>query len=171
MVSLMQCSYSHALATKAAGSPWHFIHNTEHAPVCGGQNAVHALESRSGYRVAIHVPLKIVFIWDDKKYVDFSIEAELRQRIDRARIAFSQPFLAFSGTVDNPIGCPFLVLGWVDGSPLRWSVSVPASNVERHRVIRAVANAGLDLLRINENRKVTALDWIQSKIRRKMGRV
>ncbi|KAG6012491.1 hypothetical protein E4U43_007776 [Claviceps pusilla] len=37
--------------------------------------------------------------------------------------------------------------------------------------VGGVANASLDLLRINENRKVTALDWIQSKIRRKMGRV
>lgn len=172
----------HTLATKVTGLPCHFIHHTEVEPLSGGEYIVYALESSDNARISIRIPKNRT---NPHTSLLLKREAEIRQRIDNAGLSLFQPLLAFSDTTENSLGAPFLALGWAEGNPLCWSDTQPAAEDERRGVLRSVANASLDLLCINENsrrplllnglfliRRVggTALDWIESKIRRKITR-
>jgi hypothetical protein len=53
-------------------------------------------------------------------------------------------------TADNLLKTHYIALSWVDGSPLKWSDTHPATEHDRKCVIRAIANASLDLLRIRQ---------------------
>lgn len=170
------------LATKVTGSPCHFIHNTEAEPLSGGEYIVYALESSDDDRVSIRIPKNRT-----NPYTPLLLkrEADIRQRIDDAGLRLFQPLLAFSTTTENPLCAPFLALGWAEGKPLCWSDTQPAAEDERRRVLRSIANASLDLISIHERSKLplsrfglflirrieeTALDWIESKIHRKITR-
>jgi hypothetical protein len=116
-----------------------------------------------------------------------ALEAEFRRCIDAARIDLFQPLIASDSTPENLLKTPHLALGWADGSPLKWTDTNPAAEHHRKCVMRAIANASLDLLRIQQSGTLylffpclasltnsalgeTALDWITSKIDRKITR-
>ncbi|KAK4150671.1 hypothetical protein C8A00DRAFT_36730 [Chaetomidium leptoderma] len=155
-----------ALVENLIEAPCHFILNTDRAPFYGGEYTIYALEGEEKSRrlclripcnrAGCHVPLVL------------EREAEVRRQIDAARIDLFQPLIAYDPTTENSIKAPYLALGWADGSPLKWSDAYPATD-DRKSVIRAVANASLDLLRIQQPGE-TALEWITYKIDRKIAR-
>ncbi|KID97317.1 Protein kinase-like domain protein, partial [Metarhizium majus ARSEF 297] len=153
------------LATEITGSPCTFIHNTEFAPLAGGEYIVYALASSSGFHISIRIPKEPTNLHTS---ILLNREAEFRRRINTAKLSLFQPLLAFSDAMNNSLRFPFLALGWVDGSPLRWSDTIPATDIERRRILHCIANASLDLLHVSQESKQTALEWIQSKISRKI---
>lgn len=77
-------------------------------------------------------------------------EVKHRRAIEEAGIAGFQRLVAFDATYENGIGAPYILLEWVDGvGRLQWSGATPPYREQRARVIRAVANVSLDLLKIN----------------------
>ncbi|KAF6811184.1 hypothetical protein CSOJ01_05863 [Colletotrichum sojae] len=155
----------HALAASLLSSPCFFILKTETESYSGGEYLVYPLESTCGRRICIRIPK------ETHQHTGFQLEREtnIRRRIDAAGIDLFQPLIAADPTADNSLHMPFMALGWADGATLKWSDSNPASEDERRRYISGVANATLDLLRIQEAGK-TASDWIKAKINRKIAR-
>ncbi|KAK4038465.1 hypothetical protein C8A01DRAFT_17461 [Parachaetomium inaequale] len=155
-----------ALVENLIQAPCHFILNTDRAPFCGGEYAIYALEDEEkSRRLCLRTPRNrtgchVALVLER--------EAEVRRRIDAARIPLFQPLIAYDPTTENSIKAPYLALGWADGSPLKWSDAYPATN-DRKSVIQAVANANLDLLRVQQPGE-TALEWITYKIDRKIAR-
>jgi hypothetical protein len=132
----------------------HFILDTDRAPFCGGEYAIYALEDEEkSRRLCLRIPR-------DRTGCHTALlleqEAEIRRRIDAARIPLFQPLIAYDPTADNAIKAPYLALGWADGSPLKWSDAYPAAN-DRKSVIQAVSNASLDLLRVQQPGIVASL--------------
>ena len=133
------------LVENLIGDPCHFILNTDISPFCGGEYAVYALEDEEkSRRLCLRIPHNRTGC-----HIAFALEheAEVRRHINAARIDIFQPLIAYDPTTENLIKAPYLALCWADGSPLKWSSAYPATD-DRRAVIRAVANASLDLLRI-----------------------
>lgn len=155
------------LATAIIGSPCRFAYDTYRHSLSGGEHTVYVLESLARQqKLAIRIPKN-----GTGPHTQFLIEqeADIRRRIDKAAVNLFQPLLECSSTAENALNTPFLALGWVDGSPLKWSADHPPAEHERQRVLSAIANATLDLLQINAAGP-PALTWVRAKIRRKIDR-
>ncbi|KAK4132535.1 hypothetical protein BT67DRAFT_443733 [Trichocladium antarcticum] len=154
------------LVKNLIGGPCHFILNTDISPFRGGEYAVYALEDEQKSRcLCLRIPhnrtgCHVAFVLEH--------EAKVRRHIDAARIDLFQPLIAYDPTTTNLINAPYLALGWADGSPLKWSDAYPTTD-DRRSIMQAVANASLDLLRIQRPGE-TALEWITYKIDRKIAR-
>lgn len=174
-----------ALAEDLLDSPCHFMLGTEADPKChiGAENLVYPLESDSGRRICVRIPKR------GHAFISHVVrrEIEIRRSIEAAGIDLFEPILA-SNPRDSRERAPYIALGWADGDPMNWTDSKPASEDERRKIIRAVANASLDLLQIQEPGKSlslapiflsqpsnatagnTASEWITSKIDRRIAR-
>ncbi|KAK4189872.1 hypothetical protein QBC35DRAFT_379302 [Podospora australis] len=155
------------LVQNLMGGPCHFILNTDISPFRGGEYIVYALEDEEAKsrRLCLRIPRNragchIAPVIEH--------EAEVRRQINAARIDLFRPLIAYDPPTENLIRAPYLALCWADGSPLKWSDAYPATN-DRRSIIRAVANASLDLLRVQRPGE-TALEWITYKIDRKIAR-
>ncbi|KAL4725663.1 hypothetical protein ACLX1H_007814 [Fusarium chlamydosporum] len=134
-------------------------------PFSGRQCIIYVLETELKKRISFRIPKQIdaVFTpWLMKQ------ETDIRQRVDKANLELFQPMYSFSNDFHPMLGVPYMVLGWADGVPLSWADTHPAAP-ERYRILRSIANASLDLIRINEKNK-TASKWIRDKIKRKRKR-
>ncbi|KAH7147325.1 hypothetical protein DER46DRAFT_579772 [Fusarium sp. MPI-SDFR-AT-0072] len=101
-------------------SPCDFIHNTEAAPLSGGEYTIYALESSDdSRRICIRIPKNRT---DPHTSLLLDREAEFWQGIDKAGLRHFQPLLAFSSSAENPLRAPFLALGWAetDTTALDW---------------------------------------------------
>ena len=103
--------------------------------------------------------------------------------MESANVHPFQKLIAFDTSFDNALQCPYIILEWTDGIPLCWNDDFPQRN-HRKKVLRDVANANLDLLKVsNDGFSLTgstsnlselielgmsALDWINSRIGRKI---
>ncbi|KAI1419465.1 hypothetical protein F5Y12DRAFT_247103 [Xylaria sp. FL1777] len=153
------------MAENLVGSTCHFILDTENNPFTGGEYVIYALENNpKSRRICLRIPRN-----PTGPYISLLLEreADFRRRIDAARVDLFQPLIAYDHTPDNSLHTPYLALGWADGSPLKWSDTNPAAECDRKHILRAIANASLDLLGIRQAGE-SALDWITSKIDRKI---
>jgi len=133
------------LVENLIGGPCHFILKTNISPFRGGEYVVYALEDeKNSRRLCLRIPhnrtgCHIACVLEH--------EAKIRRDIEAARVDLFQPLIAYDPTTENLIKAPYLALCWADGAPLKWSDAYPAMD-DRRFVMRAVANASLDLLRI-----------------------
>lgn len=138
-----------ALLESLIDSPLHFILNTENTPWCGGEYLIYTLEAEAdARRLCVRTPKKP---HGPSISLQLRQEAEIRSRVDTACINLFQPLIASDLSADNLLNTPYLVLGWADGSPLRWSDTIPPDEGTRRKVLHAVANASIDLLRVYES--------------------
>jgi len=141
------------------GSPPVFILDTETTPFLGGEYAVFAVEvEQANLRLCVRLPRMIAGPHASQL---LSREISLRQRIESANIRPFQKLIAFDTSLGNVLQSPYMILEWANGTPLRWSDSSPQGD-HRKRVLRDVANASLDLLKIsNASMSVTLQDRSQ----------
>ncbi|KAM3417083.1 hypothetical protein BST61_g8659 [Cercospora zeina] len=136
-------------------------------PISGGEYSIIMLIDKSGEkRVSVRIPKASPSAITSLR-VD--LEAQIRKRIDDAKLDRFQPLLTYDITVDNPICHPFMVLGWADGRRLEWSATTPKCAAQREGVLRAIANTSLDLLQVQQP-GVSAWNWMTNKIDRKIAR-
>jgi hypothetical protein len=146
------------LAASITGLPCHFVYNTDKQPLSGGECIIYVLESLpTQQKLAIRIPRNRT---GPHTQVLIEQEADFRQRVDKAALKYFQPLFRFSSTTENTLKTPFLAIGWVDGRPLKWSPYHPAAENERQDILRAVANASLDLLQINTSGTVRRRDQL-----------
>lgn len=135
------------LVENLMGGPCHFIHDTNTAPFLGGEYARYALkDEKNSRRLCLRIPQNRTGCHAALRVED---EAKVRRYIDAVGINLFQPLVTYDPTTENLIKAPYLALGWADGSLLRWSDISPVAD-DRKSVMRAVANASLDLLRIQQ---------------------
>jgi len=127
-------------------SPAFFILGTEKKPCVGGEYIIYAMElMETRRRVCVRLPRVV-----PGPHTSFlpQREADLRRRIALADVHLFQPLITFDPSSDNIIQYPYMILGWADGTPLSWSDTSPGDRNLRNNVLRAVANASLDMLRV-----------------------
>ena len=136
------------LVDSLLGSSSRFICGTGEAPFAGGEYLIYALELEiQSRRVCIRVPKEALKPHTGMRLMQ---EADLRRRIDTANISVFQPLIQFDPSMDNLLHTPYMLLGWADGGLLAWSENSPSLPDLRHRILRAVADASLDLLQVRQ---------------------
>lgn len=124
-----------------------FILGTKTKPFRGGEAFVFALQDHHGQQVGFRVP----------RYNDSSTscllnrEAEYLRAIERLRIPLFQKILACEPQGNNVMPTPFICVEWAVGTPLIWNDSFPPDFSSRDRIISSLANAALDLLKLNKD--------------------
>lgn len=67
------------------------------------------------------------------------------QELNRVAFRPAPRFIGASNTFDNPVGHPFIVLSWLEGSPLTWSPTSPPRPI-RDEVLREITELQLQLI-------------------------
>jgi len=75
-------------------------------------------------------------------------EASFRRRIDIEQLPLFQRLIACDTTSSNPPHTPYFVLGWAEGVPPKWTDSTPAEDGYGKKILYAIAQSNMDLLRI-----------------------
>lgn len=126
-----------------------FVQGTEENPYHGGQCNVYALQDHKARWVA----LRIFHDAGPSSAFLVSNEVKLRRQIEQHGINSFQTIISYAETGNHFIRNPFICLGWTFGKPLVWNETVPGTRAERDKVIQAIANVSLDLLRVQERCK------------------
>jgi hypothetical protein len=137
-----------ALVQRCLGGHFEYIHDTADKPFQGGEYAIFALADEAQRRqIAVRVPKA-----QPGPLTSMRMEKEIdvRRRIDAARVRRFQPLLACDPTAENDLHHSFMILGWAQGHPLQWSESAPEHEVDRQKVLQAIADISLDLLQVHE---------------------
>lgn len=136
------------LVGSVLGSSPIFILGTDKEPFRGGEYIIYAMEVGEEHRrICIRIP-KVATGPHTSLLLDR--EVDLRRRIELAKIHHFQPLITSDSSVNNPLQSPYMMLGWADGRPLSWSDSSPSQKELRRNVLRSVANASLDMLRVQD---------------------
>lgn len=124
-----------------------FILGTEKEPLGGGECVIYALQDHSGRAVGMRI------YRDHGESSTYLLQNEIknRKKIGMHQINRFQKLLGFGPTQDSVVRVPFVLLEWAHGRPLVWTDALPSNLFDRERIIFAVANTTMDLLRVQES--------------------
>ena len=77
-------------------------------------------------------------------------EVEFHKAIASHHIILFQAMFAYEISGNDLISSPFVSLQWIEGASLQWTESYPARRSDREKVIKAIAQATVDLLVIQK---------------------
>lgn len=72
-------------------------------------------------------------------------ERDVIQEVGKWKFPWASKLLGFSLTFENDIGRPFILLSWIEGSPLRWTEQDPPRPV-RNKILSQVARIHVSLI-------------------------
>ncbi|OPB44569.1 hypothetical protein A0O28_0028880 [Trichoderma guizhouense] len=89
----------------------------------GGECRIFKLSFKDQASIAVRVPHQV----DDQDDIIAAVQIEVHilQKLEEKGFHWSPRCRGFNLTFDNPIKYPFIVLTWVDGSPLTWDDNFP----------------------------------------------
>lgn len=128
-----------------------FVLGTREKPFKGGECNVFALQDHQKRLVCIRIYREL---GPSSSYV-LQNEINFRSMIKGHNIDLFQTLFTNEIYGNDLIPTPFVSLEWVNGTSLQWSDSFPATRFEREKVIRATAEASMDLLYIQKPGKFT----------------
>ncbi|KAI0103701.1 hypothetical protein GGR51DRAFT_524126 [Nemania sp. FL0031] len=134
----------------------HFVLDTQCRPYSGGECTIFVFETDGGKRIGVRMEQNISAATHLKVETEVQfLEAVKREKIDHL------PYLIGYDLDSVP---PLIATGWADGRELQWTDSTPPPQI-RHNILRTVAEATLDMLRVNTSGG-SALKWVTDKIYR-----
>lgn len=133
-----------SFANSVTGCSCHFILNTEYHPYSGGECTIFALEA-NGKRIGVRIEQK----FSPATRVKVEREIQLLQAITRERI-HRLPHLIGYDLESTP---PLIATSWADGDKLEWADFSPPLQI-RKNILKTIAEAALDLLKIQEPGKM-----------------
>jgi hypothetical protein len=72
-------------------------------------------------------------------------EVSILKRLQTSGFSRSPRLLGYNSGFDNPIGFPYLVLSWFEGTQLEWSDTIPPQRESRNKIIRQMVDIILEL--------------------------
>lgn len=72
-------------------------------------------------------------------------EVSILKRLETSGFSWSPRLLGYNFRFDNSIGFPYIVLRWIEGTPLRWSDTIPPHRESRNKVLHQMADIILEL--------------------------
>lgn len=75
------------------------------------------------------------------------------QEIGASGFPWAPRLHGFSSTFKNSVGCPFIVLSWIEGSPLLWTADYPPRLV-RNKILRQVAEIQMSLIECTKENSI-----------------
>ncbi|KAF2400119.1 hypothetical protein EJ06DRAFT_530869 [Trichodelitschia bisporula] len=136
----------------------------------GGQCQIYKLSFADHESLAVRIPHRVD---DNPDSIIYGLYAEWQvvQKLEDKGFRWAPRCRGRSRTFDNPVGYPFLVLTWVEGSTLRWGENVPPQP-QRDELLWQLAAIQLSLIHCTqEEGSVTANEFFQRLIKSRRTRV
>lgn len=106
----------------------------------GGQSRVFKADFASGEESwAVRVPIHVRSASQDAIVQFLTGEYEILQEVAVEALPWAPKCHGSSLTFENLVGFPFLVLSWIEGSPLRWTATHPPRPI-RDKVLAQLAS-------------------------------
>lgn len=137
-----------------------FVPGTAEHPLAGGQCTTYGVQFPDGSTSAVRVPLHLQD--QSPEFITYLTEQEVSilKRLEECGFVWSPRVLAYDSGFDNLLNYPYMVVSWIEGKPLRWSYSVPASNGIRQKVLRQMATILFELVSCTEVPGMMALLYL-----------
>lgn len=120
----------------------------------GGQCMVFRVDFSDGESWAVRVPIHMKNTPDTIKYA-LQAEARVLRQLEKTSFGWAPRYHGSSLTFDNPIGFPFIALGWIEGSPLTWTATEPPRPV-RNRLLAQLAAIQISLVECTKEQSTYA---------------
>ncbi|KAI1173342.1 hypothetical protein F4777DRAFT_558127 [Nemania sp. FL0916] len=132
----------------------------------GGQSTVYVFKNTTlKIRFCIHLPGDL----STHTTLQLEYEASIRRKINKAQLPLFQRLLSWDATSSNKLNMPYMAINWAEGASLKWTDSITAEEGDRKKILHAVAQSCMDLLRI-QTEGCAAREFITKKIHRKIAR-
>ncbi|KAF3063253.1 hypothetical protein CFAM422_010197 [Trichoderma lentiforme] len=135
----------------------------------GGECRIFKISFNGQTSIAVRVPHQV----DDQDDIIAIVQTEVRilQKLDEKGFRWSPRCCGFSLTFDNPIKYPFIILTWVEGSPLTWDDNFPLQLL-RGALLDQIASIQLSLITCTqENRSTSAATFFQRRMKNRSTQV
>jgi hypothetical protein len=127
------------------GTEASFCLGTADHPLSGKQCLIYAVQFPDGATWAVRVPVHASHL-PRECITDFvEMEVSILKRLETSGFSWSPRLLGYHSGFDNPIGFPYFVLSWIEGTPLEWSDTIPSHRESRNKILRQMVDIILEL--------------------------
>jgi serine/threonine protein kinase len=126
------------------GTAASFCLGTDHT-LSGKECVIYAVQFPDAATWAVRVPVHASHLPPESISNFVETEVSILKRLQTSGFSKSPKLLGYNSGFDNPIGFPYLVLSWFEGTPLEWSDTVPPQRERRNKIIRQMVDIILEL--------------------------
>lgn len=114
-----------ATALRNDGTTASFCFDSADHVLSGKQCNNYAVQFPDATTWAVRVPVRVSHLPPDSITVIVEMEVSILKRLQTSGFSKSPRLLGYDSGFDNPIGYPYLVLSWFEGTQLEWSDTAP----------------------------------------------
>ena len=119
----------------------------------GGQCRIFKAVFSDGESWSVRIPIHVRSISQDVIINLLQGELNVLQKIEKTGFTWAPKLRGSSFTFANLVGFPFMVLSWIDGSPLRWTASHPSRPI-RDKILAQLAGIQISLIECTQEESV-----------------
>lgn len=127
------------------GTAASFYLGTADRPLSGKQCVVYAVRFPDAATWAVRVPVHASHLPPEVITNLVETEVSILKRLQASGFSRSPRLLGYNSGFDNPIGFPYLVFSWFEGTQLEWSDTIPPEREIRNKILRQMADIILEL--------------------------
>lgn len=127
------------------GTAASFCLGTADRPLSGKECVIYAVQFPDAATWAVRVPVHTSHLPPESITNFVETEVSILKRLQTSGFSRSPRLLGYNSGFDNPIGFPYLVLSWFEGTPLEWSDTIPPQRESRNKIIRQMVDIILEL--------------------------
>ena len=131
--------------TRGDGATGQFCFGTEQRPFSGKQCWIYVLNLEDGSTWAIRVPIHTSHLPYESITGIIEEEIQILKSLSESCFSMSPKLISFDSGFENAINYPYIILDWIHGQPLNWTVTRPSSRLQRDRLIHQIMDVTLDL--------------------------
>ncbi|PMD54947.1 uncharacterized protein K444DRAFT_596730 [Hyaloscypha bicolor E] len=127
------------------GTAASFCLGTADRPLAGKECVIYAVQFPDAATWAVRIPVHASHLPPESITNFVETEVSILKRLQTSGFSRSPRLLGYNSGFDNPIGFPYLVLSWFEGTQLEWSDTIPPQRESRNKIIRQMVDIILEL--------------------------
>ncbi|MCJ1251339.1 hypothetical protein MMC30_008571 [Trapelia coarctata] len=136
----------------------------------GGECRIFKADFSDGESWSVRIPIHVQSDSQDAIISVLRGEQDVLQEIGGTDFPWAPKHHGSSFTFENLVGYPFIVLSWIEGSPLLWTANYPPRPV-RNKILGQVAEIQMSLIECTKENRGTATEYFSRIIGNKFRRV
>lgn len=130
---------------RSDGTAASFCLGTADHPLSGKQCFIYVVRFPDGAMWAVRIPIHASHLPPESIASYVETEVSILKRLEASGFSWSPRLLGYDSRFDNLIGFPYIVLRWIEGTPLEWSDTIPPHRESRNRILHQMADIIVDL--------------------------
>jgi hypothetical protein len=119
----------------------------------GGECRIFKVDFSDGESWSVRIPIHVQSDSQDAIISVLRGEQDVLQEIGAADFPWAPKHHGSSFTFENLVGYPFIVLSWIEGSPLLWTANYPPRPV-RNKILGQVAEIQMSLIECTKENSI-----------------